>query len=125
MAALPVEGAANGALVTSLRKQLAVSGSDISDEASRMKVIQLHGDGQQTAAHRRWAVKQPQPMARTDARLRASASGDGTAGGFGSLSQVHARLFRDLPATHVAKLPKSTSSCESRASSAAPGGRLN
>ena len=49
VAAPPVEGAANLALRTFLGKQLAVDKSDLTvthGETSRLKVIQIHGDGQ-------------------------------------------------------------------------------
>jgi uncharacterized protein (TIGR00251 family) len=59
VAAPPVEGAANAALVAFLAKQLAVSRSDlaiISGETSRLKVIQVRGNGQQIAGRLRHIV---------------------------------------------------------------------
>jgi uncharacterized protein (TIGR00251 family) len=58
-AAPPVEGAANAALVAFLAKELAVSRSDlaiISGETSRLKVIQVRGDGQKIARRLRHIV---------------------------------------------------------------------
>jgi len=52
VAAPPVEGAANAALVAFLSKQLAVGKSDVAivgGETSRLKVVRVRGDGPQIA----------------------------------------------------------------------------